>query len=172
MSVTSTFNQIHEILRCDEQLVRLLFYKAENSKDDVLVVSKERPNIVGRLISNDIVSRIFKAHELTEEHLSNDDPQCCCAITLGDFDNVANTGTNNINPYLYEQKFNVDIYAHENFQNIDMRLNKLLDCVLGILNPKVVIGLGKVRFVSSSKLDGIPNYEGMRITFAFKYSVI
>lgn len=151
--------EIYSVLIKDEKLLRLLAYKPLNPNDNPLDVKK--PNVLDKSmkelqkIIKDRVLYTQKTGDLTTE------PICRVCVFPGNRDNTRNY-------IVASQDIMFDIYAHLEFDQVDLRMSWICDHINELICHERITGMGKINFVAGRPITTAPNnFVGYRLVFEF-----
>lgn len=181
MDLTRHLMDVHKKLSTNEELLRLLYYRAADRFDDV--TDGRRPNIIGNntpiesgnhnstsMLESEIINDTIRLSKIVDD-LSDDNPKCVIAAYFEELDIVYDArGIPLVN--LLDVNAVFDIYAHYDFERTDFRLMKLLTKIYTIFYDNTVTGMGKFSLVSSAPIDSKEElnsgYVGYRVQFKFR----
>ena len=184
MDLSKHLMDVFGTLSKDEKLLRLLYYKATDKFDDVLIKSDKRPNIIGNgslinsgeyddkaMTTNGIINDTIRLSKVVDD-LTDDDPRCRVTTYLDALD-IVTSANGIINKVLLNVNFTVDIYAHSDFEKIDFRLSKLVSRVYDLLYYKRITGMGEFMLTSSIPIDSKEELNGGYVGYrlGFKFSI-
>lgn len=159
MSFKESLMAFYSIMINDEQLLRLLYYKADHLEDDVLLISDRRPNIIGSsswpsIVENHI-KRTPKTNDLVEEKI--------CRILIEPFKRKSPSIK-----YISEQGVLVSVLTHLDYD--DFRLEAICDRVDDLFANKKITGLQQTIPTAAGKMpkSEVPiNYLGFNLEYSF-----
>ncbi|WP_041095929.1 hypothetical protein [Bacillus badius] len=168
MQLVKQAEKLYKKLSSDEQLLRLLFYKAKHSGDDVL--DESRPDILSNdeslksgvpnnspektfQIVSDRIKRTRKYDDL------KDQVKCRVCVYLGDRDKVEN---NNLHA---NQKIIVDCLVSDVYDELDFRSLRIVERVNELLFQER-IGFGKNRYEGMKQTELVDNYQCYQLTYS------
>lgn len=154
MGMYQSIQDIVKTLRSDEDLLRLLRYKPKSIVDkrpDPL--DESLPNILDMqpektwLIVNDTIMMTPKDDDLTDES------KCRIFVYLGDRDPLPSRNSY----HAVSQEVSFDIFCHVDFENGDMRSNRIADRISDLFFNKNITGLGKMNYVNGRVISRVPS---------------
>jgi hypothetical protein len=149
---------IFKLLSNNETLLRLLIYLPSSAADDPLDPSKL--NILDmeeqekwKLINDRIL--------FTPTHVGLDqDPKCRICF----FHSRRDTNRSNV---IANQSFNLDVFTHYKFNNVDQRLAWICDTLDEMFANQNITGIGKCIPLPSRELSAPTEYVGFRLVYEF-----
>lgn len=158
MNMFDELDRINTVLRNDDILWKLLYYKAESIDDDVL----NRPSILS--LPDDEKLPIIKLR-LKHTPVTNDlaDIQICRIIFY-----QSPRRPHESSYKVARQDVNFDIFVHQEFNDADMRLAKICDRINELMSHQYVSGLGRVEFASGKPfVMANEGYMGYTLVYRF-----
>lgn len=158
MNMFEDLDKINTILRTDDILWKLLYYKSEWIDDDIL----SKPSILDLPPDEmfPIMNLRLKHTPVTKDLV---DHEICRIIFY-----QAPRRPHRENYKFAEQDVNFDIFVHRDINDVDMRLAKICDRINELFSDNHIASLGKTQFV-----DGKPftltdeGYMGYTLTYRF-----
>jgi hypothetical protein len=161
MKMRENMQDIYKAMTNSEELIRLLYYKASNSNDDILDSSKpnilDMPELEKWEIIRDRIKNVPKVDDLDKE------PKCRLCFYPGNRQKT--------NSYLVsDQDITIDILVHFDYEDMDQRMEWICDVVNDLIFDKKITGTRKVLFSGggSGVLRNTPqSYVGYRLVYSF-----
>jgi hypothetical protein len=156
MKMRENLLRFKALFSSDEELLRLLHYKAKNYSDSPLDTSK--PNIldIEEVKRWTIIEDVIKTTEKTNDL---DDKKMCRLLFYSD------SRTNTDNYLLASQDMIFDIVVHIDIDEIDLRLSWICDKVNELISGKSVTGIGKTFFKYGGNMSAPKGYVGYRLIY-------
>lgn len=154
------------LLRNDEELMRLLYYPPEDVVNkipdplspklpDVLKMDSKKKN----QIRNNHVVKTSKTDDLETQKI------CRVYVYAG---NRIPERDKNYSYVMAEQQIKIDVIVHDDFENEDIRMERILDRLNELLCLNNVTGIGKTDFVDGRPILNAPkNYIGYQVIYRF-----
>jgi hypothetical protein len=176
MKEFSTFMiNFDKLLRNDENLLRLLYYKSNSFSDDIFQITSTRKRItpppgstdpsptdtyVGGIVSNTLRHTLVYSTIKVSDLTLNSTQSCRLLFYLG------NRAPSRNSRYP-TQEMVVDIYVHTDIDKVDYRLAKLCDYVTELIDEKQIAGIGKASTTGGNAITLNASYIGYRLYFEF-----
>lgn len=166
MGMYENFLDILKVLRNDETLLRLLYYQPEDAVNNIPdPLSDSLPDILKmdsktrNEIRNNHIVKSSKADDL------EDNPICRIYIYAGK--RIPERDRNN--SYLMaEQQMEINIIVHNDFENEDIRMERILDRLNYLLCLNRITGIGKMDYEDGRPILNAPkNYVGYQVIYKF-----
>lgn len=155
-------DQIDLVLRNDEKLLRLLYYKSSHFRDDVTVETEKRPNILElpTRMRLEITDLRFKFTPVTNDLV---DKEICRIVFY-----PSPRRPDKDSYILADQHIDFDIFVHHEYNDIDMRLPKICDRINELFSHQRVAGIGKSKFTGGKPFTlADKGYIGYKMTYNF-----
>ncbi|MGG2091243.1 hypothetical protein AB1283_00570 [Bacillus sp. S13(2024)] len=168
MDLKRYYDEIFDVLRKDEVLLRYLYYKPVDRLDNPLddshtqivpdfeTATDDELNKYWEIVDDVIVS----APKYNDMEKSDSKPKCRLFFFLGH----AKTGENHA---FANQHLHVCVYTHFDFENVDRRNALICDRVFQLLANKRVNGILKIHPVERDFTNAPINYLGYELVFKF-----
>lgn len=158
MKMNTYLMNIDKILRFDDELWKLMYYRSTNSTDDPL--DKESIFDLDMTETAKIINHRLK-YTPTIDDL--DDDKICRIIFI-----PAIRRPQRQNYMVADQDIDIEIFVHQEFNDGDMRLAKICDRINDLLSDKRVSGMGKMRFINGKPFTlRDKGYIGYTLTYRF-----
>lgn len=160
MGMQQNFLDILSVIRNDETMLRLLYYKPEDAVKkvpdplsptlpDILKMESKKKND----IRNDCIFKIPKSDDLINKKI------CRVYVYPG-----RRTSTNG--NFLYaNQQVVFDILVHESFEDGDLRSTRIVERLNELFALTYVTGIGKMQYLDGDSINAPKNYIGFRHVF-------
>lgn len=159
MGMHKNLQDVVELLRSDEQLLRLLHYPPSNLAKDILdPLDNKLKNI--RDMEMEKLWEIRDEHIHFASHADDLEKKHICRIYL-----YAGRRRPTSNYIMADQEIVIDILCHSDFENGDLRSMRIADRVNKILSLSRVTGMGKVDYVLGSRINAPKDYVGYQHIF-------
>lgn len=155
MSMYKNIIDIVQVLRNDEELLRLLHYKPENyAKKNLDPLDSSLPNILDIdkdwSIRDKVLKLVPKSSDLENE------PICRIYLYAGRRD--GNSG----NYKVAKQQIVVDVLCHMEYENGDIRSMRISDKINDLLVHENITGIGKIEYEDGLPIAAPVDYVGFR----------
>lgn len=159
MNMRENLIRVYRKLMADEELLRLLYYKPENSVDDPLDPLKEnvldKPETEKWDIIEDVIAKT--------ENLDGMDEDRKCRVLMY----LSTRRPSGGNYWVSDQDLVLDVVVHKDFDDKDFRMAWISDKLNEILFNNHVAGTGKLRFVNGTPISVPDGYVGYRLIYSF-----
>ncbi|WEG18502.1 hypothetical protein PQ478_08470 [Alkalihalophilus pseudofirmus] len=162
MRLRQNMIEIFNVLRQDEELLRLLTYRAENIDDDILIVTSERPNIL-EMNPSELYKHVQDKIVFAPKFDGLDGAEKCRVLIY------PNRRRSTGNYLAANQEIFIDVLTHNSFSN-DFRMETICDRLSHLLFDKRITGIQKVDFTEGGQINfnALPtSYTGYRLAFTF-----
>ena len=165
MGMYENFLDFLKLLRNDEILLRLLYYAPEDivnkipdplssSLPDILKMDAKTRN----QIRNDHIMKSSKTDDFETKKI--------CRIYIYAGNRIPERDRNN--SYLMaEQQIKIDVIVHNDFENEDVRMERILDRLNELLCLNRITGIGKTDFVDGRPINAPKDYIGYQVIYKF-----
>lgn len=157
MNLRDYQNKIFSTLSTDETTLRLLIYKPTNMFDDPLDTSK--PNIMDM----DEEERYKYIEDLIYSTPSIDglDVKPKCRIVVYPGRRKPDSGNYKVST----QEMIFDVFAHKDYNNMDMRCSWICDRISELLFESRIVGMGEIKNYSGKPINAPMDYTGYQLVF-------
>lgn len=158
MNMFDDLDRINTILRTDDELWKLLYYKSNGVNDDIL----SRPSVLDMPPNEKfpIINHRLKHTPVTDDLADNE----ICRIIFY----PSPRRPQRQSYVIASQSVTFDIFVHRNYNDIDMRLAKICDRVNDLMSHKNIASLGKSEFVSGDPFTMTDEgYVGYTLIYKF-----
>lgn len=160
-SLYTNMADFYQLIKSDEQLLRLLYYKPSNGNDDPL--SPTKPNLKNSTIyRDDILKYRMKRAPKIDDIIPKNAPICRLCMYMG-------SSTRTANVKAFKQRIIFDVFVHiDGYENIDSRSLKIIDRLNEIVNEQHISGMGTVESAAFTPIGNAPEgYIGYQSVFSF-----
>lgn len=157
MNLKDFQNKIFTTLSTDETLLRLLIYKPSNMLDNPLDSSK--PNILNMDEETRyayIEDRIYPTRSIDGLDV---EPKCRVIFYPGRRKPDSN------NYKVSSQEIIFDVFAHREYNNMDMRCSWICDRISELLFENKIVGLGEAKNYNGKPINAPMDYTGYQLVF-------
>lgn len=150
--------EVYKSFSTDEELLRLLYYKPESMSDNPLSPTKD--DVLDMNEKWDIIEDRIRFSP-TADGLLDDDPICRILFYQSPRNALKGNYASSI------QSFNIDVFVHREFNDVDMRLAWITDHIGTKMSNYYFQNIGTVRFVYGDNLGAPEGYFGYTTTFEY-----
>jgi len=149
-------SDVFKVLSNDPDLLKLLYHLPQNNNDNPLekedILSMENEKKWGIIRDRIKFTPVIRG-------LDND-PKCRVILYN------ANRKPQSDNRYNSIQQISFDVFAHADYNDVDMRMSMICDRIHELMFDKRITGLGKVEFESGELLgEVVKDYIGYHLTY-------
>ncbi|MEK4025513.1 hypothetical protein [Sporosarcina sp. FSL W7-1283] len=149
-------NTIYTLLRKDEYLMRLLYYKPESSElEDSLEIK--------HILDNDDYWNIVDERIMTTTKSSEIEKEELCRLYI-----YPGRRRSDFNSYVVaDQEIVIDVLVHDSYSS-DLRTEWIADRLNELIALERITGFGKVEFAAANQRDAPTRYDRYQLVYTIK----
>lgn len=158
MNLKDMQSTLFSTLSTDETLLRLLIYKPQSQSDSPLDPSKANIMDMAEEQRYDYINdRIYFTPSI--DGLDVDTPKCRIVFYPG------RRKSDNGNYMVSSQEIIFDVFAHKEYNNMDMRCSWICDRISELLFGSHLVGMGEIKVYNGKPINAPMDYTGYQLVF-------